>query len=474
MFGFFRPLNWIQTPKFFWAVYAIFSVVWMVHPFYDLIFLYHPTFDTGMHIQPVVQAVVNQHYWNTFIDAHPFSNHFRPGLFVFAPLIAAFPKVPPTLWAPLAKSIAVLACPLILLALSRRVLVNHPQWVYGIPTFWLFSDILMGALGKANQATGLVLPFILLGFLWAYDGYFWRLFPLVLGISLFKENMPLVGVCLAMFMGLHTGQSWRRASLLGAFSVALGFMIVFWIMPQFGASDASSQIAPFSNLGLKVIMGLKLMLATACLPLLYPKTLLFFLPSLAAYLLIDFQNKHGPFWVSGHYHDYTMAILMVCALFGINQYLNNRSWFKRSLPRFASVLVVIYIGVGLTTVSKEFYLVSANLEWLNQPLIQRYRTNKALRAVVSQIPKHYTIVTTESCSYPFLAYPKLRQFSAVYTISANSPAIVVMPSGQHLSGETVVDYQRAKAYIQNNLGAQWHIHPLTGPDLTLYTNYSND
>jgi len=474
MFCFFRPLNWIQTPRFFWAVYAIFSVVWMVHPVYELVFLYHPTFDTGMHIQPIVQAVVNQQYWNTLIDAHPFSNHFRPGLFVFAPLIAAFPKVPPTLGAPLAKSIAFLACPLILLALSRRVLVNHPQWVYVIPTFWLFSDILMGALGKANQATGLMLPFILLGFLWAYDGYFWRLFPLVLGISLFKENMPLVGVCLAMFMGLHTGQSWRRASLLGAFSVALGFVIVFWIMPQFGASDASSQIAPFSNLGLKAIMGLKLMLATACLPLLYPKTLLFFLPSLAAYLLIDLQNKHGPFWVSGHYHDYTMAILMVCALFGINQYLNNRSWFKRSLPRFASVLVVIYIGVGLTTVPKEFYLISVNLEWLNQPLIQRYRTNKALRAVVSQIPKHYTIVTTESCSYPFLAYPKLRQFSAVYTISTNSPTIVVMPSVQHLSGESVVSYQRAKAYIQDNLGTKWHAHPLTGPDLILYANYPND
>lgn len=474
MFCFFRPLNWIQTPRFFWAVYAIFSVVWMAHPFYELVFLYHPTFDTGMHIQPIVQAVVNQQYWNTLIDAHPFSNHFRPGLFVFAPLIAAFPKVPPTLWAPLAKSIAFLACPLILLALSRRVLVNHPQWVYVIPTFWLFSDILMGALGKSNQATGLMLPFILLGFLWAYDGYFWRLFPLVLGISLFKENMPLVGVCLAMFMGLHTGQSWRRASLLGAFSVALGLVIVFWIMPQFGASDASRQIAPFSNLGLKVIMGLKLILATACLPLLYPKTLLFFLPSLAAYLLIDLQNKHGPFWVSGHYHDYTMAILMVCALFGINQYLNNRSWFKRSLPRFASVLVVIYIGMGLTTVPKEFYLISVNLEWLNQPLIQRYRTNKALRAVVSQIPKHYTIVTSENCSYPFLAYPKLRQFSAVYTISANSPTIVVMPSVQHLSGESVVNYQRVKAYIQDNLGTKWHIHPLTSPNLTLYANYPND
>lgn len=474
MFRFISPLQWIQSSRFFWVAYAVFSVLWLMHPFYELVFLYHPTFDTGMHIQPIVQAVVNQHYWNTLIDAHPFSNHFRPGLFVFAPLIAAFPKVPPTLWAPLAKSIAFLACPLILLALSRRVLVNHPQWVYVIPTFWLFSDILMGALGMANQATGLMLPFILLGFLWAYDGYFWRLFPLVLGISLFKENMPLVGVCLAMFMGLHTGQSWRRASLLGAFSVALGFVIVFWIMPQFGASDASSQIAPFSSLGLKAIMGLKLMLATACLPLLYPKTLLFFLPSLAVYLLIDLQNKHGPFWVSGHYHDYTMAILMVCALFGINQYLNNRSWFKRSLPRFASVLVVIYIGVGLTTVPKEFYLVSANLEWLNQPLIQRYRTNKALRAIVSQIPKHYTIVTSENCSYPFLAYPKLRRFSAVHTISANSPAIVVMPSGQHLSGESVVGYQRAKAHIQDGLGTEWRVHPLTGPWLTVYTNQRVD
>jgi hypothetical protein len=138
------------------------------------------------------------------------------------------------------------------------------------------------------------------------------------------------------------------------------------------------------------------------------------------------------------------------------------------------VLVVIYIAVGLTTVPKEFYLVSMNFEWLNQPLIQRCRTNKALRAVVPHIPKHHVVVTSENCSYPFLAYPKLRQFSAVYTISANSPAIVVMPSGQHLSGESVVNYQRAKAYIQNNLGAQWHIHPLTGPDLTLYTNYSND
>ena len=434
VFKFMSPLQWIQSHKFFWVAYAAFSIFWLMHPF---------------------------------------SNHFRPGLFVFAPLIAAFPKVPPTLWAPLAKSIAFLACPLILLALSRRVLVNHPQWVYVIPTFWLFSDILMGALGKANQATGLMLPFILLGFLWAYDGYFWRLFPLVLGISLFKENMPLVGVCLAMFMGLHTGQSWRRASLLGAFSVALGFVIVGCIMPQFGASDASSQIAPFSNLGLKVIMGLKLMLATACLPLLYPKTLLFFLPSLAVYVLIDFSHKLSVFWLLGHYHDYTMAILMVCALFGLNQYLNGQSWFKASLPRFASALVVIYIGVGLNAIPKELYLISANFEWLNPPLMQRYRTYKALHAIAPQIPKNYTIITPENCSHPFLAYPKLRRLKAIYNTPADSPTIIIMSLPQ-LSGEPAARYRRAQAHIQGSLGTEWHIHPLTGPWLTVYTNQPLD
>ena len=473
MFRFISPLQWIQSSRFFWVAYAGFSVLWLMHPFYELVFLYHPTFDTGMHIQPIVQAVVNHRYWNTFIDAHPFSNHFRPGLFVFAPLIAAFPTVPPTLWAPLGKSIAFLACPLILLALSRRVLFNHTQWVYLIPTFWLFSDILMGALGKANQATGLVLPFILLGFLWAYDGYFWRLFPLVLGISLFKENMPLVGVCLAMFMGLHTRQSWRRASLLGVFSMGLGLVIVFWIMPQFGVPDVSSQIAPFSNLGLKAIMGLKLMLATACLPLVYPKTLLFFLPSLAVYLLIDFSHKLSVFWLIGHYHDYTMAILMVCALFGLNQYLNGQSWFKTSLPRFASGLVVIYIGVGLSTIPKELYLVSANFEWLNPPVAQRYHTYKALRTVAPQIPKHYTVITPENCSHPFLAYPKLRRLKAIYNTPADSPAIIIMSLDQ-ISGESLGEYRRAQAYIQDGLGTEWRVHPLTGPWLTVYTNQRVD
>ena len=122
---FFSPLNWIQTPRFFWVVYAVFSVVWMIHPVYELVFLYHPTFDTGMHIQPIVQAVVNQQYWNTLIDAHPFSNHFRPGLLIFYPFIVAFPSIPPTLWPVMAKSIAFVACPLILLRFGRAVLTDH-------------------------------------------------------------------------------------------------------------------------------------------------------------------------------------------------------------------------------------------------------------------------------------------------------------------------------------------------------------
>ena len=39
VFKLIAPLQWIQSPKFFWVAYAAFSILWLMHPFYELVFL---------------------------------------------------------------------------------------------------------------------------------------------------------------------------------------------------------------------------------------------------------------------------------------------------------------------------------------------------------------------------------------------------------------------------------------------------
>ena len=467
---FFAPLNWIQNAQFFWVVYAVFSVVWMIYPVGIYFLGWHGIIDIGLQTQPIVNLAVNQTYWNTFFDCHPFANHFRPGLLIFYPFIVAFPSIPPTLWPVMAKSIAFVACPLILLRFGRAVLTDH-RWVFALPLFWMFSDLLMHPMTTPNYATTLIIPVTLIAFYWGYQGHYIRLYPIVMGLSLFKENMPLIGVCLGIFLMIEK-REWRHGLGLFFSSIALGCLIFFVIMPAFGSGSGPNvfPIRPWGNLDWKLTMLIKVHLGIGFLAFLKPHTILYHLPSLAVYLLVDTGRSWKMYYfTNGHYHDYTMTILFVSALFAINYFSNGQSWFCRVAANrqrlLGSVLVVAVMIVGLTNLPRM-------LEVSEMMPAKRYAQYQSVKAIAAKIPKTATVMVTDYSGYLFLDRPRIQKAS--WSLEANDADFIVLPKNAELAGEHAGEYANIQAHIDQKVQAGILTkHPYSTADVDVYSPVPN-
>ena len=446
--------------------------IWIGYAFITY-FLCGHTEDISLQTHPVVNAAVHGQYWNTLFDGHPFSNHFRPGLLVFYPFIKLFPMVPYTLWPIVAKSISFMVAPLLLLKLGRKVLPDQ-RWVFAIPLLWLLSDVLMRPMTTPNYASSLLFAPIIGAFYFAYVGRLKWVYVLVFAMTLFKENMPLIGVCLAMFLIVEK-QQWRQGLALGLFSIVLG-LSALTIMNQFGfpvtEGHGVSGLSIFYRFDWKATMVLKLIIGAGLIPFIAPKTLLYQLPATAVYWLMHTDDKKF-FFTNGHHHDYTMTIMMVCALFALRHSLSGASWFLKKTSRGRTVLaslLVVAIGVsGITNLPKLLVMnTSTNGSYSIQ---ERYQTYTQMRQIKKQIPLSATVAATHYTTGFFLgqrqvhniAYSQLgdNQFTDDFT---------VFPLEAKVSGYSDEYYRKVEQVLQKKIqNGTLKQHPYSTEKIAVYT-----
>jgi uncharacterized membrane protein len=469
---FFSPLSWIQSAKLFWFLYASMGCIWIGYAFITY-FLCGHTEDISLQTQPVVNAAVHGKYWNTLFDGHPFSNHFRPGLLVFYPFIKLFPMVPYTLWPIVAKSISFMVSPLLLLKLGRKVLPDQ-RWIFAIPLLWLLSDVLMRPMTTPNYASSLLFAPIIGAFYFAYVGRLKWVYVLVFVMTLFKENMPLIGVCLAMFLIVEK-QQWRQGLALGLVSIVLG-LSALTIMNQFGFSVTQghgvSGLSIFYQFDWKVTMVTKLVIGAGLIPFIAPKTLLYQLPATAVYWLMYTDEKKF-FFTNGHHHDYTMTIMMVCALFALRHSIEGKSWILKKPSRVRTVLAsLLVVGIGVSGITNLPKLLVMNTSTDESYSIQdRYKTYVQIRQIKKQIPLSATVAATHYTTGFFLGHRQVHNI-AYSQLDDNQFAddFTVFPLEAKVSGYRGEYYRKVKQVLQKKIqNGTLKQHPYSTEKIAVYT-----
>ena len=344
-----KIIQFFSSKQLFYFTFAIVAINWIGLALFDYYFAGFRTWDTGAHAQPVANLAVNGVYWDNYNRMHPLYNHFRIGLLVFLPL---FQIVPSAMWIVFAKIASFLICPLIFLKMGKKYLPNQ-KFIYVMPIFWLINDVLTNTQAAENQGVAVILPFILLSFFYAYEGKFLKMFLNLIFIILFKENMPLIWVCVGFFLLIEKNNK-KMGGLLIILGIILGLIISQYVMPHFSHTGnfiygKTDEFGPFDIIHLKLLMIFKALLAVAFIPLLHWRSLIYAIPAFGLYLL---SRDERFIWLNYHHHDYTFTVLFVACFFSLKAYLEKRSWFSNvkieKQKRFAAFAATALFLVGLS------------------------------------------------------------------------------------------------------------------------------
>jgi uncharacterized membrane protein len=326
-------------------------------------------------------AIFDQAFWttihgaflrSTLVPGVPgeviiFADHFDPLQLLLVPLYLAFPS-PLLLLAAQSAMLALGAVPLYWLARER--FPGQPALSAVFPVLYLLYLPLRGA-NRYDYHPGALAPPLFLLALYCMEKAWWKRMILFLVMAgLLKENMPVAGVTVGLYVALA-----KRKRLLGlvlTVAFALWFEAgVAWIVPAFNPSSLYPHLLGYPALGggppdlwlgaLRHPLDLGLALVTpvgrkleyllyvfgpvAFLPLLSPARLLLTLPFLAQNLL-----STAPHQISLHTHHQAELIPFVffAALGGADRLLGrleDRSraggpWAGKDLHRGLAVLLL--------------------------------------------------------------------------------------------------------------------------------------
>jgi len=175
------------------------------------------------------------------------------------------------------------------------------------------------------------------------------------------------------------------------------------------------------------------------------------------------------YFTNGHYHDYTMTILFVSALFAINYFSNGQSWFCRVAANrqriLGNVLVVAVMIVGLTNLPRM-------LEVSEMMPAKRYAQYQSVKAIAAKIPKTATVMVTDYSGYLFLDRPRIQKAS--WSLEANDADFIVLPKNAELAGEHAGEYANIQAHIDQKVQAGILTkHPYSTADVDVYSPVPN-
>lgn len=393
----------ILSKKFWWTIFILSLIGWTTLFILKFFLIGYKTWDIGAHIQAIFNLSLHSNYFSNFIGMHHLADHFWPGLALFVPFLKIWAN---PFWFLLAKLIAYFACPIILLYISKKHFKNK-KLVYLLPLLWLINDPLINVLSAQNISTALTMPFIILSFYFAYiRKYYWMFFSLIF-LSLFKEYMPQIWLCVGTYIFIE--QKRHKMGLLTIIcGLLIGFGMNFYSIPFFRyglESLHNNNFAPFQFIGLKFLMVLKALLSIGLIPLLLPRYLLYIIPAFGVYLM---TNKINVFFLVDHYHDLTMATIFAVSFLVLLKYQNNKTWFNNWKSKSKQRLfVVIILILFINSMPKNPFKKIANL---TKNFRNKYSIYKSVQQFKKELPLTTEIWADEYLTFYFLEYANIQSF----------------------------------------------------------------
>jgi uncharacterized membrane protein len=372
-----------------WAVY-LFTALWALL-LAAVAIRRHRAFDDNGDL-----GIFDQAFWNTLHGAFLRStlvpgipgevsilaDHFDPLQLALVPLYLAFPS-PVLLLVVQSAMLALGAVPLYWLARDR--FPGHPALSAIFPVLYLLYLPLRGANRYDYHPSALAPPLLLLALYWMEKERWTRMILFLALAGLLKENVPLAGVSVGLYVALVKKR--RRLGLCLAVGFGLWFHAgVAWIVPFFnpaggyphrlgypvlGGPASSLWLAPlrhplevaaalFTPIGGKLTYLLYLFGPVAFLPFLSPARLLLGLPFLAQSLLATAPHITS---LRTHHPAELIPFVFFAAVAGAStllDWLDRRpilgpAWTGPRLRRRLSVLLLATSAL-LHDVPETFYL----------------------------------------------------------------------------------------------------------------------
>ena len=333
---------------FFYTIITCFWTGVLILRYYSLD--YH-TYDDAFFGNIISQVANYYKYYTTIEEMNALGDHFTVNLILFFPLFKIYPT---HLWLQFFKLLAYLSCPFILYKIGKNLNLKG-VYLYITPLIFLCNFFLIQANFSRFQPSSLSLPFILLSFLYAIKKDYFKMFLFLIFLIGFKENLPLVWVCMGFFLILY-----QKKYKLGIITILLGviiglflFKVVIAYFNKGGASLHNDNFNPFAFLNEKILFIFLFIAACGFIHFFYWKVLVFCFPSLSISLLGDEK-----FYFFFHYLDIPSTVF----LFGFTiclTHIKKNEIFSIFNKKYIKYCIYIFFILLSCIVSKQ------NIDYLN-------------------------------------------------------------------------------------------------------------
>jgi hypothetical protein len=296
--------------------------------------------DIGIYADLLANLALRGSYYSHILKRHGFADHVTPSLTLLAPLFALKPTF---LWLVAAKVCAALACSWLLWLLGREVLGRESRWLYALPMLCLMHTVLTYGYTFQFQPSVLAAPLSLVCF-WLAIKERWMLLAAALLFTFgLREDQPLIGVCVGLFVWLERGHTRLGLSIVAA-SIVVG-VVGFWgIAPAFaeGRFFQHGRFGPWVLWPEKARLYVVLLATVGALPLLRPRTLLWCTPILAVHFLSRMSGMQG---FRHHYQVVPVVVFLVAALHGLAALEARRTWLDAQAPKRRALAIAGSLGL---------------------------------------------------------------------------------------------------------------------------------
>ena len=359
------------------------------------------TMDTGVFADLVAGLALRGEYHSGVLGVHGFADHFTPTLALFAPL---FHIEPTFLWLIAAKFASALTSSVLLYAIGREVLGPTSRWLWVAPCLCLVHTVFGFAYLFQFQPTHLAPPLALASFLFALRARWVALTLTLLVLFGLKEDQPLVGVCIGLFLILERHRRRLGAAVLLA-SIAIGLVIFLVVMPAFADGQPLLQHrrwSPLSAWPAKLVLTATLFATVGFLPLLHPRSLLWILPTLGAHYL---SSESSMLDFRYHYQAVPTALLLVATIYGLAAVQGDTGPWRRFGPRVRALVAAGALALILS-LNGMLPHYSARLKW----------PSATARAVIAEVatmrlPDDVLVYAPDELLPYLLPHPDLRAFT---------------------------------------------------------------
>lgn len=390
----------VLSAKRFAALFVVYGAGWGLLLAVHYYSFHYAVFDAGQFSNMLANLWNTGRYYSSTLEMHALADHFTPNLLILSPLFGLHANF---MWLQWLKVVAFLACPWILLLMSRKWMPDFPPWV--LPVLWLAHTQLANTATADFQPSALALPFILTAFWLASERKWGWLAANLVFLLGFKENLPFVWVSLGAYLWLYE-KHFRLGLLVAISGVVCGLVIWYGAIPYFNdfePSHHSSRFGPHLYLPQKIELILLAVLTTGGILFASWRAWLVLLPAFGLTLV---SRMPSMLEFKAHYQDIPLTVLFVVSLLAIKEVRQGRSWWCQLPPNWQKLLWVMVIAVAIGA--------NSFIPW--QPVYNHWPTEEQielveeLRQIRTRLPEDQNVWVTKRIGVYLFDHPRLKHY----------------------------------------------------------------